>query len=509
MPAPAAKKAPPQDDDSSSILARLTSELKQSEQPEENGTDVTILFCGAKRAGKTSLIDRYINPQKDEKDVPKPTVALDYKYARHTVEGSASKVLAHIYDLSGTDVTAEVLSIPVCATSAGNLVLAVVVDLSEPHSVLPSLERWLQQLRAQANKSLDALAKEPATGAKRVEAVRAARLAAFEGHADLAQMQPFPVPLVILGAKWDVLAGNDVTPEQRKSLCRALRFFAHSNGAHLVFTSLKDKTAMGNVRNLLRWLLFGVPPSKKRAALAAPGVWHECPNCTAAVRVAADVAPTSCISCPVRSVRVNAGVPVACDFKTEALAWRLRAVVPDDRAQARTSAVWECIVEFETKHLAGQQIPGGFWTAVRGEAPMGPPGLDEQPGRAGDAHGAGRPAASGAAGMVWDCLSGMFGRGAAAKPNLGIGLGRPVSEPHGNEERPNGMPRSFEELKSLRSTSSGERLKEFWRHFARLDLQPLRRLAAAAYTAAAARTSLEKFASAWRVPLSPSSSRTS
>jgi dynein light intermediate chain 2 len=271
MPSATAKKAaPPQDDDSNSILARLTNELKQGEQQEDTSLDVTILFCGAKRSGKTSLIDRYINPQKDEKDVPKPTVALDYKYARHTVEGSASKVLAHIYDLSGTDVTAEVLSIPVSATSAGNLVLAVVVDLSEPHNVLPSLDRWLQQLRAQASKSLDALAKESALGAKRVEAVRAARLAAFEGHADLAQMQQFPVPLVILGTKWDVLAGNDVTPDQRKSLCRALRFFAHANGAHLVFTSLKDKAAMANVRNLLRWLLFGVPPSKGMAEQLDP-----------------------------------------------------------------------------------------------------------------------------------------------------------------------------------------------------------------------------------------------
>ena len=92
------------------------------------------------------------------------------------------------------------------------------------------------------------------------------------------------------------------------------------------------------------------------------------PNCAAAVRVAADVEPTSCISCPVRSVRVNAGALVARDFKTKARAWRLRVAVPDDRAQVRTSVVRECIVEFEAQCLAGQPLPGGFWTAARREA---------------------------------------------------------------------------------------------------------------------------------------------
>lgn len=261
--AAARKRGSVAEDESNSILARLTDQAQKADLDEELGSDVTILFCGSKKSGKTSLIDRYINPGKDEKDVPKSTVALDYKYARYAAtEASSSKVLAHIYDFSGEEANADVISIPVSPASASNLVIAVVVDLSEPHGVLTGLSRWLQQLRAQTVKVMGALSKESAAGKKRVDAIGAARSETFDGHADLAQMQPFPVPLVILGAKWDVLAANEVTPEKRKCLCRALRFFAHVNGASLVFTTLKDKASMNSMRNLLRLLLFGVPPTK-------------------------------------------------------------------------------------------------------------------------------------------------------------------------------------------------------------------------------------------------------
>ncbi|CAJ1360305.1 unnamed protein product [Effrenium voratum] len=61
------------------------------------------------------------------------------------------------------------------------------------------------------------------------------------------------------GAKWDVLAA-DADPEKRKNLCRALRHFALVHGAHLVLTSLKEKTSMNAMRSVLRQMLFGVAP---------------------------------------------------------------------------------------------------------------------------------------------------------------------------------------------------------------------------------------------------------
>jgi len=201
------------------------------------------------------LVDRFINPSKDDKDQPKTTVALDYRFARYASDTSASnKVLAHIYDLGGED--DGLCSVPVSPAAVGNLVLAVTVDLSEPHSVIPTLDKWLALLREQVSKRLDALNKESNSGAARVEQLEKAKLAPWAEHPDLQSVRPFPVPLIIFGAKCEVM-NTDMDPEKKKGLCRALRHYSHVNGGHLVFSSTKDKAAMNNVRGVLRQLLFG------------------------------------------------------------------------------------------------------------------------------------------------------------------------------------------------------------------------------------------------------------
>lgn len=255
------KKENKEDNFDDAIISRLIDDQRQLSIDEEFANDVALLFCGMKKSGKTALIDRFINPTKDEKEMPKPTVALDYKFARYASDTSTSKVLAHIYDLGGDENFEELVKMPVSPAACGNLVLGITLDTSEPHLVVPSLEKWLRLLHDQVVHSLQALAKESQSGAKRVEALTQARMAVWAEHPDQAHVQPFPVPLVIFGTKCDALL-TDVDPEKRKGLCRILRYYAHVNGASLVFASVKEKTSMNSVRALLRQLLFGVTAKK-------------------------------------------------------------------------------------------------------------------------------------------------------------------------------------------------------------------------------------------------------
>lgn len=52
-------------------------------------------------------------------------------------------------------------------------------------------------------------------------------------HTDVSRMDPFQLPLVILGGMYDQF--QDIDPEKKKIICRALRFFAHTYGASLQF----------------------------------------------------------------------------------------------------------------------------------------------------------------------------------------------------------------------------------------------------------------------------------
>jgi len=251
------KEAAPREDFENSVLGRLVEEHRQLSVDEQFSSDIVMLACGMKRSGKTSIVDRFINPKKDDKDIPKPTVALDYKYARREGgEQDGRKLLAHIYDLGGEEGNENLVAIPVSPSTVGNLVVCIMVDLSEPWPAFEALCRWLEQLRAQVTQNLELLAKESPSGANRVAALEKAREEIFQDNPDKASVNPFPCPIVIFGTKCDVLA--DVDPEKKRSLCLALRFFAHVNGASLVFSSVREKDGMVGARAILRKLIFGV-----------------------------------------------------------------------------------------------------------------------------------------------------------------------------------------------------------------------------------------------------------
>lgn len=223
---------------------------------EGNGESV-VLFCGARRSGKTSLASRFIDPDKDDKEGPRSTVALDYKFARYAKENSATKMLAHIYDISGDADggvgDGKLLAVPISAKTVATLVVALTVDLSQPQTVFPSLESWIKEIKERVLAAMRDLPQG------RAEAMQSARAATFEKHPDRASIDPFPVPLFIFGTKWD-LFGSEVDSEKRKNLCRGLRFVAHNYGAHLVFTTTKEKESLKPMRRVLREYLFGDMP---------------------------------------------------------------------------------------------------------------------------------------------------------------------------------------------------------------------------------------------------------
>ena len=52
-------------------------------------------------------------------------------------------------------------------------------------------------------------------------------------HPDIQATEPFPLPIVILGGKYDLF--QNMEPEKKKIVCKALRFFSHFYGATLQF----------------------------------------------------------------------------------------------------------------------------------------------------------------------------------------------------------------------------------------------------------------------------------
>ena len=255
--------------------------------------DANLLVVGPRGAGKTSLLQRYLNPgsgagNKSDaapSSVPKSTEVLEYTFARKAVSsqsGADAVRVAHIWEAAGSKLLTDeltagaetnesfLLSMRTITTS----VVMVVVDLSKPSEVIGALMPWLDFVRRRSEYVHQRL---ESRGSKLPGQLRA-KAAAFFGksHDDVSAIINTGVPMIIVANKYDAFKDED--PELKRVMARVLRHAAHRYGASLVYTSTvkKDggvgvgaqsatKDGRGGIESLtmlLNHLLF-VGPEKK------------------------------------------------------------------------------------------------------------------------------------------------------------------------------------------------------------------------------------------------------
>ena len=229
------------------------------------------LFVGQQGSGKSSLL-ALLQPSV-AKEAPKPTVALEYVFARRSRNTSTIKDVAHIWELGGgmnVKGGPELIGVPITAARLKTAVLGVVLDLERPNNVVYTCARWLRVLRAHVSKTLDELRKanmsKTADGLVEQAKVRFGEKKSDKKgekpseHPDRRTVDPSPVPILVVANKFDVLGkeGSELGKDRvaTKALCQVLRFLAHQNGATLVFTSAKDAQLTKQFRNLLSYALF-------------------------------------------------------------------------------------------------------------------------------------------------------------------------------------------------------------------------------------------------------------
>ena len=137
------------------IFDMLLQRQKETIRPLESYS----LFVGPKGGGKSSLL-ALLQPAGTVRDTPKPTVALEYVFARRSKNTSTLKDVAHIWELGGGmkgDGVAELVGVPITTARLPTAVLAIVLDLSKPQNVIPACLHWLKMLRTHVQSRLDDL----------------------------------------------------------------------------------------------------------------------------------------------------------------------------------------------------------------------------------------------------------------------------------------------------------------------------------------------------------------
>ncbi|KFQ73983.1 Cytoplasmic dynein 2 light intermediate chain 1, partial [Phaethon lepturus] len=223
-------------------------EVEKRENPDDDGKHVevwekSILFMGSKNGGKTTIILRCL----EREEIPKPTLALEYTFGRRARRHNTPKDIAHFWELGGGTSLLELIRIPITSNNIRSFAVVLVLDLSKPNELWTTMEKLLQVTRIHVHKILTKLEQTNPEVATEIKQRMQNNLQ--RDHPDYELVDPFPVPLVIIGSKYDIF--HEFDSEMRKIISKTLRFVSHYYGASLVV-----------FRVLINHLAFGYDKSK-------------------------------------------------------------------------------------------------------------------------------------------------------------------------------------------------------------------------------------------------------
>lgn len=109
----------------------------------DKNVDRISVFLGEKSSGKTTLINLLKGSQKEEGT--KATYAMEYSFVKRTTNNR--KEVIHFYELGGGKELVDLVSAPLNKETYKNIVYIIVVDLSDPSSLMDTMEFWFKTIR--------------------------------------------------------------------------------------------------------------------------------------------------------------------------------------------------------------------------------------------------------------------------------------------------------------------------------------------------------------------------
>nr|CAB3240338.1 cytoplasmic dynein 2 light intermediate chain 1-like [Phallusia mammillata] len=211
--------------------------------------DKYVLFMGGKSSGKTTAILKFLS--RDESC--KPTTGLEYTFARRATN-LQNKMTGHIWELGGGTNLSKLLDIPLKIETLHQMTIILVLDLSEPSKLWHTAETLLSKASERLDQVIKQAAKRDSSLVQKITKAAWEKVGGRDRQ-DVNTIQPFPVPLVIIGSKYDQFQ-DTIEAEKRKVITKCLRYLAHSNGATLLYLSSKIDATVRGLRHVMNVAAF-------------------------------------------------------------------------------------------------------------------------------------------------------------------------------------------------------------------------------------------------------------
>ncbi|KAH0622746.1 hypothetical protein JD844_025346 [Phrynosoma platyrhinos] len=148
--------------------------------------------------GKTTIILRCL----DRDEIPKPTLALEYTFGRRAKGHNTPKDIANFWELGGGTSLLDLIPIPITTANIRTFAIVLVLDLSKPNELWPTMESLLQVTRKHVDRVITKLGQTNPKAASEIKQKMWNNLP--KDHPDRELIDPFPIPLVIIGSKYDM-----------------------------------------------------------------------------------------------------------------------------------------------------------------------------------------------------------------------------------------------------------------------------------------------------------------
>jgi len=199
--------------------------------------EMHVCFMGSLSSGKTTLLNHFLGRTDERASGVKPTVALEYTYARK--DEGASKIVSHIHELGGGTQLLHLLPVIKCD------VAIIMLNLMEGSTVLTQLDAFYAGLQAAVEQR-----QKQENSSNNSNAATAAETSPIKSGLVESSL---PV-LCIFPTHWD--EAINLESEERRILSRALRWWACRHSASLIYLSTKDRSSLSLAKNVLNSLCF-------------------------------------------------------------------------------------------------------------------------------------------------------------------------------------------------------------------------------------------------------------
>ncbi|XKL67353.1 hypothetical protein PGB90_002844 [Kerria lacca] len=227
-------------------LAIVQSRKKLLHNKKIENAERTLLITGSKNVGKTNFIHQFIEKERGITNSPS-TYLLDYKFARQSNKSLMNDV-CHIWEL-GNDVTfVSLLSVITEIKHFNSICIIIMIDLTLPETIINTMETLLNEIKKLILQFVDTCEIKENRRNFNVE------------EEDRNYLDPFPIPLLIIGGKYDLF--QNMEPVKKKIICQYLRCLAHILQADLLFYSNNDSTLIKKTRDFLLYYGFGITNHK-------------------------------------------------------------------------------------------------------------------------------------------------------------------------------------------------------------------------------------------------------